>query len=34
VWTDPKDRAAFEGVVETLMSESLGPLVTGRLLRK
>jgi type IV pilus assembly protein PilZ len=34
VWSDPKDRAAFEGVVEALMSESLGPLVTSKLLRK
>jgi hypothetical protein len=34
VWTDPRDRAAFEGLVETLMSESLGPLVTSKILRK
>ena len=34
VWTDQRDRAAFEGVVEKLMSESLGPLVTSRMLRK
>ena len=34
VWTDPRDRAAFEGLVETLMSESLGPLVTSKLLQK
>jgi type IV pilus assembly protein PilZ len=34
VWSEPKDRTAFEGVVEALMSESLGPLVTRKLLRK
>jgi type IV pilus assembly protein PilZ len=34
VWTDPAERTAFEAVVETLMSESLGPLVTNMLLRK
>ena len=34
VWTDPAERAAFEGVVETLMGESLGTLVASKLLRK
>ncbi len=34
VWSESKDRTAFEGVVEALMSESLGPLVTRKLLRK
>ncbi len=34
VWTDDSDRVAFEGVVETLMSESLGPLVTQNLLKR
>jgi type IV pilus assembly protein PilZ len=34
VWTDQKERTVFEGVVEKLMSESLGPLVTSKLLRK
>jgi type IV pilus assembly protein PilZ len=34
VWSDPADCAAFEGVVEGLMAESLGPLVTSKLLRK
>jgi type IV pilus assembly protein PilZ len=34
VWSDPADRTEFEGVVEALMSESLGPLVTSKLLQK
>jgi type IV pilus assembly protein PilZ len=34
VWDHPRDRAGFEGVVEGLMVESLGPLVAGKLLRK
>jgi len=34
VWTADADRAAFEGVVEGLMSDSLGPVVTGKLLKK
>ncbi len=34
VWTEERDRVAFEGVVESLMYESLGPLVATRLLRK
>ncbi len=34
VWTDEEDRRAFEGVVEGLMSESLGPIVASKLLRK
>jgi type IV pilus assembly protein PilZ len=34
VWTDDRDRLAFEGVVEKLMQDSLGPHVTSRLLKK
>ncbi len=34
VWTDDRERGAFEAVVEGLMAESLGPLVTGKLLRR
>ncbi len=34
VWDADRERTAFEGVVESLMSESLGPLVTGKLLHK
>jgi type IV pilus assembly protein PilZ len=34
VWDHPRDREAFEGVVEALMVESLGALVAGKLLRK
>jgi type IV pilus assembly protein PilZ len=34
VWGAQGDRAAFEGVVETLMADSLGPLVTENLLKK
>jgi type IV pilus assembly protein PilZ len=34
VWEADSERAAFEGVVEGLMSDSLGPLVAQKLLRK
>jgi type IV pilus assembly protein PilZ len=34
VWGDERDRDAFEGAVEKLMQDSLGPLVAGRLLRR
>lgn len=34
VWGDDRDRQAFEAVVEGLMRDSLGPLVTGKLLRR
>jgi len=34
VWGDDRDRVAFEGLVEGLMHDSLGPLVAGKLLRK
>jgi type IV pilus assembly protein PilZ len=34
VWSDARDREAFESVVEGLMQDSLGPLVAGKLLRK
>ncbi len=34
VWADPRERASFEGVVEGLMQDSLGPLVANKLLRK
>ena len=34
VWGDARDRTAFEGLVEALMSDSLGPLVATKLLRK
>ena len=34
VWEDDAQRVAFEGVVEGLMSDSLGPIVTGKLLKK
>lgn len=34
VWTEDRDRVSFESVVEALMSESLGPMVAGKLLRK
>jgi type IV pilus assembly protein PilZ len=34
VWNDPAECTAFEGLVEALMSESLGPLVASKLLRK
>lgn len=34
VWSDDRERALFEGVVEALMSDSLGPMVAGKLLRK
>jgi type IV pilus assembly protein PilZ len=33
VWADASARAAFEGVVEKLMVDSLGPAVTQNLLR-
>ncbi len=34
VWDDDGRRTEFESLVEALMSESLGPLVAGKLLRK
>lgn len=34
VWTDESRRSEFETVVERLMSDSLGPLVAGKLLRR
>lgn len=34
VWSEDHERVSFEGVVETLMSDSLGPMVAGKLLRK
>jgi len=34
VWDDDRERLAFEGVVESLMADSLGPLVASRLLHK
>ncbi len=34
VWDDDRDRVEFEGVVEALMADSLGPLVTGKLLHR
>jgi type IV pilus assembly protein PilZ len=34
VWTGDRERVAFESLVEGLMHESLGPLVTTRLLRR
>ncbi|HEX9308972.1 MAG TPA: TIGR02266 family protein [Anaeromyxobacter sp.] len=34
VWGDDRDRIAFEGLVEGLMNDSLGPLVANKLLRK
>jgi type IV pilus assembly protein PilZ len=34
VWADDRDRVDFEGLVEGLMSDSLGTLVANRLLRK
>jgi type IV pilus assembly protein PilZ len=34
VWDDDRDRIEFESLVEGLMSESLGPVVTQALLRK
>lgn len=34
VWTDETRRTDFEALVESLMQESLGPLVAQRLLRK
>jgi type IV pilus assembly protein PilZ len=34
VWADLRDRGAFEATVESLMSESLGPQLARKLLRK
>lgn len=34
VWADDRERVSFEALVEGLMSESLGPLVANKLLRK
>jgi type IV pilus assembly protein PilZ len=34
VYADDRQRSDFEGVVEQLMSESLGPALAGRLLNK
>jgi type IV pilus assembly protein PilZ len=34
VWSDPRERNAFEALVESLMAQSLGPLLTSKLLRK
>jgi type IV pilus assembly protein PilZ len=34
VWAEPRQRRAFEGVVEALMAESLGPIVAQKLLRR
>ncbi len=34
LWADEGERRAFERAVEQLMSESLGPLVTARLLER
>ncbi|WP_242346775.1 TIGR02266 family protein [Anaeromyxobacter terrae] len=34
VWADSRDRGAFETTVEGLMSESLGPQLAKKLLRK
>jgi type IV pilus assembly protein PilZ len=34
VWTDDRERGGFEAIVESLMGDSLGPLVTSKLLRK
>ncbi len=34
VWSDARERATFESVVEGLMHESLGQLVANKLLRK
>jgi type IV pilus assembly protein PilZ len=34
VWFDDRERITFESVVESLMSDSLGPMVAGKLLRK
>jgi type IV pilus assembly protein PilZ len=34
VWGQESDRTGFESVVESLMSESLGPLVTQNLLKR
>ncbi len=34
VWSDPADRTAFEALVEALMADSLGPLLTSKLLKR
>jgi type IV pilus assembly protein PilZ len=34
VWADDRERGSFEALVEGLMADSLGPLVTNKLLRK
>ncbi len=34
VWSDDRQRQAFEGAVETLMEESLGPIVAQNLLKR
>jgi len=34
VWSHDSERAAFERVVEALMSESLGPLAAHQLLKR
>jgi type IV pilus assembly protein PilZ len=34
VWGEESDRLGFESMVESLMSESLGPLVTQNLLKR
>ena len=34
VWADDRERIAFEAVVEQLMSDSLGPMVASKLLRR
>ncbi len=34
VWTDDRQRQTFEGAVEALMEESLGPIVAQNLLKR
>jgi type IV pilus assembly protein PilZ len=34
VWSDDRQRQAFEGAVEALMEESLGPIVAQNLLKR
>ncbi len=34
VWAEERERIGFEGLVEGLMADSLGPLVASRLLHK
>ncbi len=34
VWSDDRQRLTFEGAVETLMEESLGPIVAQNLLKR